>query len=115
MEIPHVSDTQSKRLLFSCCIEAYDPRCMVIPSNFAMILHKSGYEFGILGEEEGCCGNEIRRIGEAGLFEELMEENTAIFQEYGVKEIIALSPHCMNTLRKNTAIWGSRFSIIPKW
>ena len=70
------------------------------PSNVAMILHKSGYEFGILGEEEGCCGNEIRRIGEAGLFEELMEENTAIFQEYGVKEIIALSPHCMNTLKK---------------
>ena len=100
IEIPHVSETESKRLLFTCCIQAYDPRCMVIPSNVARILKKGGIEFGVLGEEEACCGNEIRRIGESGLFEELQEENIATFQEYGVKEIITLSPHCMNTLKK---------------
>ena len=99
-EIPHVSETTSKRLLFTCCIQAYDPRCMVIPANVAHILHKAGCEIGVLGEEEACCGNEIRRIGETGLFEVLQEENMACFQEYGVKEIIALSPHCMNTLKK---------------
>ncbi len=109
-ETPHVSETSSKRLLFSCCIQAYDPRCMVIPSNVATILKRGGYEFGILGEEESCCGNEIRRIGEAGLFEELMEENTAIFREYGVKEIIALSPHCMNTLKKEYGDTGIKVS-----
>jgi Fe-S oxidoreductase len=99
-EVPHVSETESKRLLLACCIQAYDPRCMVIPSNVARIFNNAGYEFGILGEEEACCGNEIRRIGETGLFEELVEENSAVFEEYGVKEIVALSPHCMNTLKK---------------
>ena len=99
-DVPHVSDTESKRLLLACCIQAYDPRCMVIPQNVARIFSRAGYEFGILGEEEACCGNEIRRIGEVGLFEELVEENSAVFEEYGVKEIIALSPHCMNTLKK---------------
>lgn len=99
-EIPHVSETESKRLLFTCCIQAYDPRCMVIPTNIAKIFNKGGLEFGILGEEEACCGNEIRRIGETGLFEELQEENVTTFKEYGVKEIITLSPHCMNTLKK---------------
>jgi Fe-S oxidoreductase len=99
-EIPHVSETSEKRLLFTCCIEAYDPRCMVIPVNVAHILHRAGIEFGVLGEEESCCGNEIRRLGELGLFEELCEENKANFQEYGVKEIVTLSPHCMNTFKK---------------
>ncbi len=99
-EIPHISETESKRLLFSCCIQAYDPRCMVIPVNIARVLKQGGIEFGVLGEEEACCGNEIRRIGETGLFEELTEENNAAFEEYGVKEIIALSPHCMNALKK---------------
>ncbi len=99
-EIPHVSDTKEKRLLFSCCIQAYDPRCMVIPANVARLLHTAGVEFGILGEDEACCGNEIRRMGESGLFEELREENVANFQECGVREIITLSPHCMNTFRK---------------
>ncbi len=99
-EIPHVSKTASKRLLFTCCIQAYDPRCMVIPVNVATILNRYGIEFGILGEEEACCGNEIRRIGESGLFEELEEENKTVIKEYGIKEIIALSPHCMNAFEK---------------
>ncbi len=107
---PHVSETESKRLLFACCIQAYDPRCMVIPVNVATLLSKAGVEFGILGEEEACCGNEIRRIGEAGLFEELEEENKAAFQEYGVKEIIALSPHCMNVLKKEYGEIGIKVS-----
>ncbi len=109
-EVPHISETQGKRLLFVCCIQAYDPRCMVIPVNVAKILKAGGIEFGILGEEEACCGNEIRRIGESGLFEELMEENLANFSEYGVKEIITLSPHCMNVLKKEYGDTGIKVS-----
>lgn len=109
-EIPHVSGTESKRLLFVCCIQAYDPRCMVIPANVAKILKAGGMEFGILGEEEACCGNEIRRIGESGLFEELQEENLANFREYGVKEIVTLSPHCMNALKKEYGDTGIKIS-----
>ena len=40
-DIPHVSETTSKRLLFTCCIQAYDPRCMVIPANVARLLRKA--------------------------------------------------------------------------
>jgi Fe-S oxidoreductase len=109
-EIPHVSETSEKRLLFVCCIQAYDPRCMVIPANVAAIFRKAGLEFGILGEEEACCGNEIRRIGESGLFEELEEENRANFTEYGVKEIVTLSPHCMNVLKKEYKDLGIKVS-----
>ncbi len=109
-EVPHVSDTESKRLLFTCCIQAYDPRCMVIPANIAKMFNKGGMEIGVLGEEEACCGNEIRRIGESGLFEELQEENIAAFKEYGVKEIITLSPHCMNTLKKEYGDIGIKVS-----
>ena len=110
MEVPHVSETESKRLLFTCCIQAYDPRCTVIPMNVSKILNKGGIEFGVLGEEEACCGNEIRRIGESGLYEELQEENKAAFEEYGVKEIIALSPHCMNALKKEYGDLGIKVS-----
>jgi Fe-S oxidoreductase len=100
VKVPHVKDTQSKRLLFTCCIQAYDPRCMVIPMNVAKIFQKGDLEFGILGAEEACCGNEIRRMGESGLFEELQGGNAAAFKKYGVKEIVALSPHCMNAMKK---------------
>jgi Fe-S oxidoreductase len=110
LQVPHVKDTQSKRLLFTCCIQAYDPRCMVIPANVAKIFQKGGLEFGILGAEEACCGNEIRRMGETGLFEELQGGNAAAFKKYGVQEIIALSPHCMNALKKEYGDLGIRVS-----
>jgi Fe-S oxidoreductase len=100
IKVPHVSETVSKRLLFTCCIQAYDPRCMVIPVNVARILHKGGVEFGTLGTEEACCGNEIRRMGETGLFEDLQEGNLAVLKKHDVQQIIALSPHCMNALKK---------------
>jgi Fe-S oxidoreductase len=68
--------------------------------NVAKLFRAAGLEFGILGPEESCCGNEIRRMGEAGLFEELLEQNTASFRKHGVQEIVTLSPHCMNALKK---------------
>ena len=110
VEVPHVGETASKRLLFVCCIQAYDPRCMVIPANVTALFSRAGYEFGVLGEEEACCGNEIRRIGETGLFDELREENTEVLKEYGVREIVALSPHCMNALRKEYGDLGIKVS-----
>ncbi len=110
IKVPHISETKSKKLLFSCCIQAYDPRCMVIPMNVARILKKGGVEFGVLGAEEVCCGNEIRRMGEFGLYEELQEENVATFQKYGIQEIIALSPHCMNALKNEYGDLGIKVS-----
>jgi Fe-S oxidoreductase len=109
-EVPHVGKTASKRLLFTCCIQAYDPRCMVIPVNVARLFRAAGLEFGILGPEESCCGNEIRRMGEAGLFEELLEQNTASFRKHGVQEIVTLSPHCMNALKKEYGDLGIKVS-----
>jgi len=110
IEVPHVKETASKRLLFACCIQAYDPRCMVIAQNVAKILNGGGVEFGVLRAEEACCGNEIRRMGEMGLYEDLREQNTATFQKYGIKEIIALSPHCMNTLKNEYGDLGIKVS-----
>ncbi|MBW2000490.1 MAG: (Fe-S)-binding protein [Deltaproteobacteria bacterium] len=106
-EIPHVKETKSKRILFTCCIQAYDPRCMTIPVNVARILHRGGVEFGILGAQEACCGNEIRRMGEVGLFEELKGENVARLKEYGVKEVITLSPHCLTAMKKEYGDTGT--------
>lgn len=106
IDIPHIKDTSEKRLLFVCCIQAYDPRCMVIPQNVVKIFDRLGIEIGILGKEEVCCGNEIKRMGEGGLFEDLRDENISLFKKYGVKQIITLSPHCMNTFKNEYGDMG---------
>ncbi len=83
-------------LYFIGCAPSYDPRLQGVPRTLCRILEASGVSFGILGTKESCCGNEIRRMGEEGLFEELREENTKHFRSSGAKAIVTTSPHCFN-------------------
>jgi len=91
---------QAEFLLFVGCTASYDPRIQEIAKALTYNLHRAGIDFGILGNEEQCCGNEIRRMGEIGLFEELMQTNIEKFKTYGIKQILTSCPHGFNVLKK---------------
>ncbi|MDH5391427.1 MAG: (Fe-S)-binding protein, partial [Candidatus Bathyarchaeota archaeon] len=58
-----------------------------------------GIDFSILGNKETCCGNEIYSLGEKGLFEELVDKNLDLFDQYGIDNIVTTSPHCYNAFK----------------
>jgi Fe-S oxidoreductase len=87
-------------LLFICCTDAYDPRVMKVAQALVKVLSAAGVDFGLIGEEESCCGSEVRRLGEEGLFEMCDEENVELLNSFNVNRIVAISPHCYNTLKK---------------
>lgn len=60
------------------------------------ILKKANVDFGILGNEERCCGEPVRNAGEAPFLEELIRENISLFEKTKAKTILAFSPHCGN-------------------
>ena len=91
---------KAEMLYFVGCAPSYDPRVQEVARALARILSQSGVDFGILGNEESCCGSEIRRMGEEGLFEMLREDNLNLFHKYGVSQIVTTSPHCFNVLEK---------------
>jgi Fe-S oxidoreductase len=86
-------------LYFAGCAPSYDPRAQEVARALAKSFCKAGVDFGILGNEESCCGSEVRRMGEEGLFQLLVEENSNLFRKYGVKKIVTTSPHCYNTFK----------------
>jgi Fe-S oxidoreductase len=86
-------------LYFVGCAASFDPRIQEIAKSTVSDLRRAGVDFGILGNEEQCCGNEIRRMGESGLFEELMEENVKRFESKQIERIITSCPHGMNVLK----------------
>jgi Fe-S oxidoreductase len=88
-------------LYFVGCTPSYDPRIQKVTRALVRAFEQGGVEFGILGQEESCCGSEVRRLGEAGLFEMLVEENMEVWKGYGVKKVVTTSPHCYNTLKKD--------------
>ena len=80
-------------LFYVGCTSAYDPRVQSVPKSLAMVLEKAGVNFGVLGDEEGCCGSEVYGMGEKGLFEFLVEENMKAFNKYRVKQVVTSCPH----------------------
>lgn len=92
LDIKHVSHGADV-LFFVGCTSAYDPRVQNIPKSLAMIMQKAGVNFGILDDEENCCGSEVYGMGEKGLFDFLVEENMKILNKYNVKQAVTTCPH----------------------
>lgn len=100
VKVKDLSQGDKTDLLFYVgCTASFDPRVQEIARSLAFTLHHAGIDFGILGNEEQCCGNEIRRMGETGLFEELVEENVKRFDSHKIQHILTLCPHGFNALK----------------
>ncbi len=92
-------DEPVENLFYVCCTIAYDPRVQVIAQNMVRLLDKTGVDYAFLGDDESCCGSEVFTLGEEGLFEMIVEDNTELLNEYQARRIIALSPHCFTTFK----------------
>ena len=84
-------------LYFVGCYFSYDPRMKKVALATANILDKAGVSFGILGSEESCCGESIRKTGGEQEFKNLAKSNIKAFIDRGVKKVIVSSPHCYHT------------------
>jgi Fe-S oxidoreductase len=90
---------RAEMLYFVGCTASSDPRIQEIAKSLVFLLNRADIDFGILGNEETCCGNEIRRMGETGLFEELMDANIQRFETYQIEQIVTACPHGFNALK----------------
>jgi Fe-S oxidoreductase len=98
LDIKHVSQG-AEVLYFVGCTSAYDPRVQEVAKSLAKCFEKAGVSFGILGNEENCCGNEVYGMGEKGLFEFLVEENLKLFNKYNVKQLVTNCPHAYHSFK----------------
>jgi Fe-S oxidoreductase len=83
---------------------SYDPRAQSVAAAVVRTLNLAGVEFGILGPKEKDSGHQVRRMGEEGLFQLLMEENMETLKGIKFKKIVTTDPHAYNTLRNDYSI-----------
>jgi len=88
-------------LYYVGCVGSYDSRARKAAKALATLLLEAGVSFGILGSQEQCDGNEVKHLGESGLFEVLRDGNVRVFRDLGVKKIVTLSPHSYNAFKKD--------------
>jgi len=65
----------------------------------AEVFSKIGLSFGILFDAERNAGNDVRRVGEEGLFEMLVDKNKQAFAKAKFQTIVTTDPHTYNTLK----------------
>jgi Fe-S oxidoreductase len=99
-------------LYFPCCYVSYDARLKEVAYATAKILNKAGVSFGILGTQENCCGESIRKTGSEDLFKRLAKDNIKTFIENGVKRILVSSPHCYHTFKNEFTEFGAHFEVV---
>lgn len=105
--------TEGMEVLYSPgCYLCYDPRAKKIARATVEILNKAGVDFGILGAEESCCGESIRKTGNEALFRQLAKQNIRAFIDRGVKKILVSSPHCFHSFRNEYPEFMVHFEVV---
>jgi Fe-S oxidoreductase len=90
---------------------SYNPRLQEISRAVARIFHRAGVDFGILYDGEKNAGNDVRRVGEEGLFEMLAEHNIGTLAKCQFQEIVTTDPHSLNTLKNEYPDLGGRYKV----
>lgn len=105
-KIPDARKEPVERLWFVGDFASFDERSQDASRRIARILHSAGVSFGMLYDGERNSGNDVRRIGEEGLYELLVEHNLNAFAEAEFESIFTTDPHSLNTLRNEYPDFG---------
>ncbi len=91
---------------------SYDQRVQEITRKVATVFHYAEVDFGILYEGERNAGNDVRRVGEEGLFQLLAEQNMKALGKATFKTIVTTDPHSLNALRNEYEQLGGQYEVI---
>ncbi len=94
------------------CAGSFDQRAQKITKAFVTILDKVGVSYAILGAEETCTGDPVRRAGNEFMFQMMAYQNIQVLNNYGVKKIVTACPHCFNTLKNEYPELGGNYEVI---
>lgn len=94
------------------CAGAFDARNQKVATALVKVLKAAGVNFSIIGNDEMCCGESARRLGNEYLYQSLAEGNIELLKEFGVKKIITHCPHCFNTLKNEYPQFGGDFQVL---
>ena len=91
---------------------SFDPRVQEITRKVAALLHAADVDFGILYDGETNAGNDVRRIGEEGMFQDLAQANVEAINACSFKRILTTDPHSLNALKNDYKQFGVNYTVV---
>ncbi len=112
LEVKPFEANQTEYLLYVGCAGSFDSRQKHVTVALATILNEAGVSWGILGKEELCCGDSLRRLGNEFVFDRMAKQNVALFKDKGIRKVITQCPHCFTTLKNDYRQYGLELEVI---
>jgi Fe-S oxidoreductase len=105
-------DPDAEYLYWPGCSGSFDARNQKVSAALVKLLQIAGVHFAILGNDEKCCGDSARKLGNEYLFYSLATENIEVMKGYGIKKIITQCPHCFNILKNEYSQLDGNYELI---
>lgn len=113
LEVPTLEENPEAEILYwPGCSGAFDARNQKVSAALVKLLRAANVNFAILGNEEKCCGDSARKLGNEFLYQTLAAENIEVMKGYGVKKIMTQCPHCFQTLTHDYPQLGGKFEVM---
>jgi Fe-S oxidoreductase len=94
-----------------CCV-TFDPQKHKIAEDLCRLLTKCGIDFGVLGEDEKCCGDPARVMGQEMLFQQTAKEQVELLKQREFKVLLTGCPHCYNVIKHEYKQFGGNFNVV---
>jgi Fe-S oxidoreductase len=111
-EVKDIRKEPAKYLWFVGDYASFDPRNQKVTQALARVLHTAGVDFGILYDGEKTAGNDVRRVGEEGLFTSLAEENVELINACRFERVFSSDPHSFHTLKNEYPEFGGSWTVL---
>lgn len=81
-------------LYYVGCTPSYDTRTQKVARALVSLFGAAGLSYGILGDDEPCCGDAAYALGQQDYVRQIVDANVRLFEERGVRTLVTTSPHC---------------------
>lgn len=117
MHVPLMADYFAKGetpdiLFWVGCSGSFDQRAQKITRAFTKILNRVGLRYAVLGNEEMCTGDPVRRAGNEFMFQMMAYQNIQLLNNYKITRIVTACPHCFNIFKNEYPELGGNFEVI---
>jgi Fe-S oxidoreductase len=89
-----VGKKEAEVVYFVGCVSAMFPRSYSVAQSFVELMEKAEVDYGLLGEQEWCCGYPQAISGEPARARETMRHNLEAIQAMKAKTLITTCPSC---------------------
>ena len=110
-KIKDIRKSPAQTLWFLGDYASYNPTLTEITQATARVFTKAGLDFGVLYDAERNAGNDVRRVGEDGLFELLRQKNKTALEKCEYEQVVTTDPHTYNTLKNEYELNGKATAV----